>query len=308
MGDYKKNQIENSPSNVGLLYVIMIASSLILSVSCGFITQPLAKTNGFLYYLINGLSSSISLFAVLSVYFNFVKKCTPFKRLFSLNKTNPLNYVIAFLIAGGMMFGLGFINGLFADLFNIPAPETTITDFVHGNALAYVLSVIVFALLPAVFEECFFRGAIANAIDNEKIVPATITVALIFALYHFSFTQLIYQAIYGAILYLLVKKGGSIFPCMIAHFLNNFTILTLEFIGVEINLYSPWCICFGILSLAISIALLFIVNGKKNSEKVSTEKDSKKDTKGEKQGLKFWVPYGILGALVCIAVAILGVI
>lgn len=304
MSDYKKNQIENSPSNVGLLYVITIAVCLIISVSCGFISQPLSKTNGFLYYLINGLSSSISLCAVLCAYFSFVKKCTPFKRLFSLNKTNPLNFVIAFLVAGGMMFGLGFVNGLFADLFNIPAPETTITDFVHGNAVAYVLSVIVFALLPAVFEECFFRGAIANAIDNEKIVPATITIALTFALYHFSFTQLIYQAIYGAILYLLVRKGGSIFPCMLAHFLNNFTILTLEFIGLEINLYSPWCICFGILALIISVVLLFIVNGKKNSEKMATQKDSK----GEKQALKFWVPYGIFGALVCIAVAILGVI
>ena len=66
--------------------------------------------------------------------------------------------------------------------------------------------------------------SLAKGLYGAKALTVCLITALTFALYHGSFAQLIYQFIYGAMLFALFKAFDNIIPCIIAHFLNNFVI------------------------------------------------------------------------------------
>ena len=171
------------------------------------------------------------------------------------------------------------------------------------------------AVIPAIAEETFFRGAIAFGTSGAKLFAGAAFSGIIFALYHCSLSQLLYQFIYGAILYILAKKSGSVFPSAVAHFLNNFAVITLTFFGAEVNLFSPVLIASGIAALMLAAALIFFIDRKavrdtvergKTAEKATaTEAGKSKTTKEaeneEKFSVKdFFLPFGAVGVLACV--------
>ena len=107
-----------------------------------------------------------------------------------------------------------------------------------------------FALLPALAEETFFRGVMLKG-SSRKVVHGILITSVCFALYHGNVTQLIYQFIYGVILSFLAIKAKSVLPCLVAHFINNFAILLLEYLKVSIDLYNGVTIALGLMLLAV---------------------------------------------------------
>lgn len=246
--------------------------------------------------------------------------CGNYKTIFGYKKFKPAYLLAAVLIAAGIFCGLGFINTAFARLLakigvNLPNNEIKINGAGEYIILSFTLSVI-----PAIAEETFFRGAIAYGTDGAKLFAGAAFSGLIFALYHCSLSQLLYQFIYGAILYVLAKKSGSVFPSVIAHFLNNFAVITLTFFGAEVNLFSPVLIASGIVALMLAVALILFIDRKKacettSSEKVecgktaekatATETGKSKKTKEAENEEKFSVkdfilPFGAVGVLACV--------
>lgn len=78
------------------------------------------------------------------------------------------------------------------------------------------------ALVPGVCEEFFFRGfAISGLRGALGRVAAVLVVAAAFGIYHFSVHRLVVTGVLGVFFGLLVIQYRSIWPAVIAHFLNN---------------------------------------------------------------------------------------
>ncbi len=184
-----------------------------------------------------------------------------------LKKFNPKYLLFSFLLAFGMMFGFGFINSAFANAMEKLGANISTTTLDLSSFPKYILCVLTFSLAPAIFEEITFRHLILKGIKGNIIIGSLLS-ALCFALYHLSLSQLIYQFIYGFFLSVLAIKSGSIIPSILAHFLNNFIVITLEYFKININLYCPWIILIGLFLMAIFTFFTLIYKREKKDEKV----------------------------------------
>ncbi len=325
--------LKNKSQAAGALYTAAIALYFVLSLVGGAILSVLPQ-DSFARTAISPLFAAV---ALCSVSFLSVKAygavgtvdavgepsrnreekpiCRSYKAIFGYKKFKPAYLLAAVLIAAGIFCGLGFINTAFAELLakigvNLPNAEIKI-----NGAGEYIILSFTLAVIPAIAEETFFRGAIAFGTSGAKLFAGAAFSGLIFALYHCSLSQLLYQFIYGAILYILAKKSGSVFPSAVAHFLNNFAVITLTFFGAEVNLFSPVLIASGIAALMLAAALIFFIDRKavrdtvergKTAEKATaTEAGKSKTTKEaeneEKFSVKdFFLPFGAVGVLACV--------
>ncbi len=200
---------------------------------------------------------------------------------------------IALLLSCGMFLGLGFVNESIAKIIRslgLKAGSANLAMPTFWHFLVYTVS---FAILPAIFEEVLFRGILLNCFAGMKKIVAVLISALIFALYHHSFTQLVYQFIYGVALSYLALSAKSIIPCIISHFVNNFSVVLLTYLQVSLILFEPLILVIGANALACFGAIIFFIQRKE--QKVFA-------VKGEVKS--FFLPLGLITCLVCIALAI----
>jgi len=106
-----------------------------------------------------------------------------------------------------------------------PGDTSRIEQVVERTPLA--ASLIVLALMPAISEELVFRGVFARSLARLPIV-AVIASAALFSVYHLVPAQMLGTFPLGLALGLLAVRSGSIVPGMIAHLLNNATVLVVE--------------------------------------------------------------------------------
>lgn len=92
------------------------------------------------------------------------------------------------------------------------------------NFRQFVPATLVFALVPAVAEEFFFRGLLLGALLRSKINPmlSIVISGLIFSLSHFEFDNTIAISVLGIFLGYLYYISGSIWVSVAAHFTFNF--------------------------------------------------------------------------------------
>jgi len=92
---------------------------------------------------------------------------------------------------------------------------------VHGYA-ALLFNVFLIALLPAIGEELFFRGALIRVFQNWKgMIPAIWIVAILFSTIHLQFYGFVPRLLMGAFFGYLILWSGNIGLAVIAHFINN---------------------------------------------------------------------------------------
>jgi uncharacterized protein len=135
------------------------------------------------------------------------------------------------------------------------------------NFTDYLISTFIIALLPAVFEELLFRGAIQNLFSrwSQKPVLAVVITAIIFSAVHGSYLGFLSRFALGFVLGWLFYRTGNIWLNIAGHFFNNAAGVTMLYLttkaGEKINLenapdhFPLWA---GLLSIAI-VAGLFIV-------------------------------------------------
>lgn len=144
-------------------------------------------------------------------------RLSPF-RLPSAHSTALALPLILPIIAATMLTALAF-HALFS-LFGIQGSTAIQVGF--GTAL------IRHALLPAVFEELLFRYLPLVLLGRENPKALILTSSLFFALGHVSLVHLPY-ALFAGICYMsLALLTGSVWPCILTHFLNNLLSLTLS--------------------------------------------------------------------------------
>ncbi|MBQ8426451.1 MAG: CPBP family intramembrane metalloprotease [Clostridia bacterium] len=279
----------------GFYFAVTIALYVILSFVGQAIMGAVAEKTSTVYLAVCSTFSAVSFFIVIAYALFFAKQ--PTKCI--VGQSFGLKFIpLAIILSCGMFLGLGYVNNAIAEVFigwgaNIKSPLDEITIDL-GKLIVFSITV---ALLPAISEELFFRGIILNSLSGVKQVYAVLISALCFALYHCSVAQLVYQFIYGVALGFLFITVKSVLPCIIAHFANNFSVLLLRYLKVEINLYSLTIIMIGVACLAVFSALVYLLlkKGKKQEKEIKTEKG---------EITRFFFPYAMFAIIICVALAI----
>jgi membrane protease YdiL (CAAX protease family) len=102
--------------------------------------------------------------------------------------------------------------------------DQQITAFLKANSILDVLNnIFIIALLPAIFEEACFRGALQRILIQLFKSPwaGIIVTAIFFSAFHFQFQGFLPRFLLGALLGAIYWYSGSLWTSILAHFFIN---------------------------------------------------------------------------------------
>lgn len=147
----------------------------------------------------------------------------------------------------------------------------------------YVLSLLIMAIAPAIFEETFFRGGLQQYLQKITKNPwiAIGVTSIIFSAIHFSFYGFIPRLALGIMLGLLFYFSESLWLPIIAHCFNNALIvtqiyyLTMQGKPVEEAMKETYPIWWGLIALPVLYFLFrkFRENAKKDLAALKPKED-----------------------------------
>lgn len=239
----------------------------------------------------------IALFFVAIWYFNRTKKSVA--ETLKKQKCHFKYYLLALALQVGLL-SLSFSNTLFAEFLQSLGYTLPKNNIPSLDGFGIVGAIFVIAVLPAVFEEIIFRGVVLDGAYAYGTAGAALLCGGLFALYHQNPEQTIYQFCWGAAFALMAIRAGSILPTMLAHFINNATILLLQrFLpeNTKLNLPLPVFIPVIIISALCLIGTLFyLIFVDKNRLQDEGAGDSAKEKK-TKRGV--FILGAMIGVLIC---------
>jgi len=131
----------------------------------------------------------------------------------------------------------------------------------------YLISVIIIAFLPAMFEEILFRGALQNLFSRWLKLPvlSIVITAIIFSAIHGSYLGFLSRFALGFILGWMYYRTGNIWLNIIGHFFNNaFAVTALYFYTKPGEKMDPskmedhFPLWIGLMSIAAVYALFLV--------------------------------------------------
>lgn len=158
--------------------------------------------------------------------------------------------------------------------------------------LDYVIALFIIALMPAIVEEMFFRGAMQNIFMRWFQTPWLVIfiTALIFSAIHFSWYGFIPRLALGMVLGYIFYYTGNLWYSIIAHFFNNALMVTILYwqytkdkkIDMEVGDSAPWWA--GAISAALVIGLFMLLR-KISETKVEPDSIANHQQTGQKDYL-----------------------
>ena len=257
-----------------LFYALMFLVVIVLGVA-GISLDFKGKEPDWYLYL-NYLLPQISIFLAIAIYFAWLKR--PVKQAIKEQKCHPKYFLLAILLQIGLL-SLGMLNDAFLRFLERFGYQGTIPQLPNLNGFGLVATIFCIAVLPAIFEEIFFRGVLLKGLRSFGTVGGIFLCGALFALYHQNPAQTIYQFICGIAFAFLAVRSGSVLPTIISHFLNNTIVIVLTRFGIQdipSVAYVPYVIITS-LCLIGSLAYLFFFD-----RPITTEKPKR----GQEQEIK----------------------
>ena len=220
---------------------------------------------------------------------------TPLKRAWEGQLCPPKYYLIAVLLQVGL-FSLSQINNLFLEFLGNFGYQQAPIQIPSMEGFGFISVLFVIGVLPAIFEEILFRGIVLDGAYAYGTAGAALLCGGLFALFHQNPVQTIYQFCWGAAFALMAIRAGSVFPTMLAHFINNAVIIILQKCKVE-NIPTPVFIPVIIVSglcLLGSLAYLIFVDKNRLPDEEGTPEQKK-----TKRGV--FILGTAIGILICFA-------
>ena len=233
---------------------LLIVAVVILT-AFGVIKDNTYTEQGWFHY-VSFLLPQIAFFVVILFYFSYTKRKVA--HACKAQKCHPKYFVWAVIMQVGL-FSFGELNGLFLEFLQSLGytPSPVILPPLEGGWL--VLTFIVVALLPALFEERFFRGILLKGMQSFGVWGAVLISGAYFSIYHQNPPQTVYQFICGAAFALVAIKSGSILPTVLSHFINNGVILLLYKLGVESFSPTAYVIILVTAGLCLASSLVWLL-------------------------------------------------
>lgn len=124
-----------------------------------------------------------------------------------------------------------------------------------------ILTIVLFAIIPAILEELIFRGIIFQGLKSLGFWPSALITSLLFTLMHGSLSQFIYPFIVSIILCYVVYKTNSLYSSMLIHLISNTISIILIYanLSFELNVSLVALVFIGLgIALASSVMIWFL--------------------------------------------------
>ncbi|WP_295125960.1 CPBP family intramembrane glutamic endopeptidase [uncultured Chitinophaga sp.] len=151
------------------------------------------------------------------------------------------------------------------------AEEQTKIMLSMPNIPSLLVNLLMVAVMPAIAEELFFRGAMQRVFTRmvKNGWVAVIITSIIFSAIHMQFLGFVPRFALSVLLGGIYLLSGNLWLAIIAHFLNNALSVVLFYVGQgEADESLPWYI--NILSGVVVLALLFMM--RRNNRSIATIK------------------------------------
>ena len=245
-----------------LVFLIMFACLIILTSLGLLVAAPLFH---FSLLQLNGLLSgnitdseipllkfiqimqSISLFIIPAIILNYIL-FKPEKSFISTGKFPTFLLVALVLIImivsspiieqlirwnSGIKFP-SFMAGIELKLQQFENNAAVLTEkLLSGSKISdYLFNLVMVAVIPAIGEEFLFRGVFQRIFEDwsKNIHIAVILAAILFSAFHMQFYGFIPRFVLGVFFGYLFYWKGNIWLAVIAHFINNFIAVTIDFL------------------------------------------------------------------------------
>lgn len=190
------------------------------------------------------------------------------------------------LFFGSALIKILIFNGVYTEfpLYN--------AFFAHRNGKIFndIYLVLVFCIIPPIFEGVIFRGALIKEHDKRGRLVATVFSSLMFALVDFSFEELLPRFFVGALLCIVLYATDSITLTIAMHIAYNFFAVFFEPTLVAIKSVSSNYVLFTfILALvAIATAIFFCSHLSRLYRKYSHDKFGESFVRSTPREKSFW--------------------
>ena len=142
-------------------------------------------------------------------------------------------FLIMFVSIGTYIFAVG-VNSISMKLFPVAIKDGMEISNLLNSSTTF-LGLIVVVLIPAFFEEIFFRGVLLDAYEGINIKIKYFILILIFATFHGNVMQIIYVVFLGFVLLKVREYTGSLVGSMALHALNNGISFSLSKVAMSIS-------------------------------------------------------------------------
>lgn len=194
---------------VNMLFLVTILVTMMMSlIDLSFINN----------YIVKLLIGQVALILPVAV-FLYIEKL-PLKEALRIKKIKGMNIFLLVLLSFTITPVVNFINAL-SMVFVPNAVSVPMLYAVNNNSI--LLSVLVIAVVPAIFEEVAFRGVYYNSYKSGGIVKAALLSGLLFGVLHGNINQFSYALFVGVFFALVVEAVDSLWGGIILHFLFNFS-------------------------------------------------------------------------------------
>ena len=284
---YEKRNIYNDRDS-SVVFLIALFLPILISLAFTLIANIISATTE-----IEGdvISSNIWFLACYSVVMG-----TAYVVLYLLyNKANKIDYrainfkmkmpwhtycvviVLGIIALFGIQYFISMIDNL---LVALGYPLNSASTINPTDAGSFIIAIITMAIVPSICEELLFRGVIFQGLRGRfGDLGAVFVSALLFALMHQSFQQLIYPFILGSIMAFVVLRTGSLISSMIVHFINNFLVILLTFLQNTTSFsmaLGGWKLyLIGTILLLVTFLIIYLVDKFYFKHKSKDEKSEK---------------------------------
>lgn len=160
----------------------------------------------------------------------------------------------------------------------------SVAKMLSTNSLTGLLgSILVFALVPAVFEELFFRGVLQRICTEwfQNALWGIVISSVIFSFVHFEIFSFVPRFVLSCMMGLLFAIGKSLWVNIAYHFVNNLANCLFHYLAAkgvipqaDSSLWSQqiWLIVLSTAIFTAFIAYIFILN--KKSKKLNPNKQN----------------------------------
>ncbi len=234
---------------VGIRYMLFIIAAVnaIISVVMSITSSFMEST--FPIYLQSLISGLLAYIIPITIYAKTTKvTAETAKERFYMNKCKASGLFLAFVMGAAFQFVMVVVNLPVNLLFNNSTP------YLPETAVELVASMIIVAILPAIFEEFLFRGIVVGSMVEFNTTAAAVFSSVMFAILHADMYGMLGYLLMGFVLTSIVRRSTSLYPAMIFHLANNMTALLLGYFNEEL-VYAPM---FTILMFVTGVTIFFV--------------------------------------------------
>ncbi len=254
-------------------------------------------------------------FVVIFIY--YYRKGLSNKDILTKPTSNNWNYFFICLGIGIFtLFSLAGTLNYFELLVEKLGKSASVLSYEMNTVWKYIISLISLAVLPAICEELLFRGVIVNSLKSKGYMFAIFISAFMFAIFHFSLSQLIYPFCFGIILSVVYLKTNNLLFPILLHFANNALSVSIQYFSSSSSTstftHSMSMLVYAIITLAIWIVVIYNLikhfnKSKTNSQQLQSQEnqeDLPKYTQNDNNSLIFSVCLGIMIVLYILLIAV----